>query len=90
LLPREKNPKPNPRIQKLYKCFEPKSSALGGYLSLLITTGSCAEASQTRELPVPEINQNWRIAGSSTLKTLKTTGFHERTGKGPAFFWVVI
>jgi hypothetical protein len=53
-LPREKNPNPNPRNSNLYKCFEPKSSALGGYLSLLITAGSYSEPPQTRELQVPE------------------------------------
>ncbi len=53
LLPREKNPNPNPRIQNLSKCFQPKPSALSGYLTLLMTTGSYSEASQTRELPVP-------------------------------------
>jgi hypothetical protein len=58
-----------------------KSSALGGYLSFLITTGSYSEASQTRELRVPEKNQNWRIAGSSYFKTLKPPGFMKEPAK---------
>jgi hypothetical protein len=87
LLPLEKNPNPNPRIQNLSKCLEPKSSALSGYNSLLITTGSYSGASRTRELPVPgkksELENSWIQLFQNPKQP---PGFMKEPGKDRHFF----